>query len=76
MDLRYMVAVSQTIRVVINPCRKCRHVMLDLCEAVQVVVRNFEGELSVGEVKVSMPSPTPDRTDGNIALSVVMAHES
>lgn len=75
-DLRYIVAVSETKRTVINPCGKCRQIMLDLCEDIQVVVRNSKGELSVVEVKDLLPFPFPDRTSANMALPVEKAHES
>jgi cytidine deaminase len=75
-DLRYIVAVSETKRTVINPCGKCRQIMLDICEDIKVVVRDGEGELSVVGVKELLPFPFPDRTRVNLTLPVVNADES
>jgi cytidine deaminase len=75
-DLRCIVAVSETKRTVINPCGKCRQIMLDLCEDIMVVVRDAEGNLSVVGVQELLPYPYPDRTGLNLAFPVVRADES
>lgn len=76
-DPRYIVAVSETKRTVINPCGKRGQIMLDICEDIRVVVRDSNGELRVVEVEELLPFPFPDRTGVNIALPVVVkTHES
>jgi len=75
-DIKCIVAVSETKRTVINPCGKCRQIMLDICEDVKVIVRDAKGELSIVGVKELLPFPYPDRTGMTLALPVVKADES
>jgi cytidine deaminase len=75
-DLSYIVAVSETRRTVINPCGKCRQIMMDICADIKVVVIDSEGELSVVEVKDLLPFPFFLEPRENMALPVVKAHDS
>jgi cytidine deaminase len=75
-DLTCIVAVSETRRAVINPCGKCRQIMLDLCGGIKVVVRDSGGMLSVVGVQELLPFPYPDRTGVNFTPPVMRADEA
>jgi len=68
-DLRCIVAVVEGRRTVINPCGKCRQIMLDLCDEIKVIVRDAEGNLSMVGVEELLPFPYPDRSSKSVAVT-------
>ena len=74
-DLTCLVAVSETRRIVINPCGKCRQMLQDICEHIKIVVRDSEGKLSVVGIQELLPFPYHVRTGEELVLPIMSVNE-
>ena len=54
-ELTHIVAVGNEGRGVLNPCGRCRQVLVDLCPEVKVVCKGREGQVEVVEARELLP---------------------